>query len=682
MADGSLRRPNRRTFLKNTALAAGAACAAGAGVGGYWLGRRSRAPRSAGKKVIVIGIDGMDPRMCEFLMTLKDEHGRPRLPHLARLRERGGFSPLGTSVPPQSPVAWANFINGDGPGSHGIFDFIHRHPHEQCRPFYSAAETLPGEGGWDVGGLRIQVGLPRVVLKRQGVPFWDYLDAAGIPTTFYDLPSNYPPSPSAHGHHRCISGMGTPDMLGTFGTYQHFSEDCPPEGIDHGSGKQSRLTFENDTARATLVGPDNSFLKTPKPVTVDFLVHRDRDADAAVIEIQGHKLLLRAGQWSRWTKIEFSLPWFVPSKNPTGICRFYLQRVRDNFRLYVSPINMDPAAPALQMSEPEDFVSKVAEKVGPFYTTGFQEDYNARKDNVFDDQQFSEQAELVLEERLRLFDYAVDNYDDGLLFFYFSSSDLQSHMFWWEWNPALGPSNHPSREDGAVLDNIERIHALYKRLDQVVGDLMDRYGDRATIFVMSDHGFANFGRQFNLNTWLRENGYLKPDNCTSIMLDADWSATTAYGLGINGLYLNRKGRERDGFVEPGEVEEKLTALQEALEAVVDPATGARVISQVYRADAVYSGGATELAPDLIVGYARGYRSSWATCLGEVEPDIIDDNKLAWSADHCADALEVPGVLFCSRPFRAASPSLVDVAPSILAEFGLPTPASMRGKSIF
>ena len=166
------------------------------------------------------------------------------------------------------------------------------------------------------------------------------------------------------------------------------------------------------------------------------------------------------------------------------------------------------------------------------------------------------------------------------------------------------------------------------------------------------------------------------------MLDADWSATTAYGLGINGLYLNRKGRERDGFVEPGEVEEKLTALKEALEGVVDPATGARVISQVYRADEVYSGGATELAPDLIVGYARGYRSSWATCLGELEPDIIDDNKLAWSADHCADALEVPGVLFCSRPFRAASPSLVDVAPSILAEFGLPTPASMRGRSIF
>ena len=107
-----------------------------------------------------------------------------------------------------------------------------------------------------------------------------------------------------------------------------------------------------------------------------------------------------------------------------------------------------------------------------------------------------------------------------------------------------------------------------------------------------------------------------------------------------------------------------------------------MIRNVYRADQVYSGNATALAPDLIVGYSRGYRASWETCLGDVEPEVLSDNKLAWSADHCADALEVPGVLLCSRSFREGSPSLVDVAPSILAEFGLPVPPSMTGKSIY
>src|SRR5207237_7301384 len=190
-----------------------------------------------GKKVIVIGIDGMDPRLSESMMKAG------LLPNLTKLRAAGGFSKLGTSIPPQSPVAWANFINGAGPGSHGIFDFVHRHPHEQCAPFYSAAETVGG----------------KTLLRREGVPFWDYLDQAGVPSTFYDLPSNYPPSPSHHGHHRCLSGMGTPDMLGTYGTYQHYAENGPPEPWDEAGGKKSRLDFAKDTAQAPIVGPTDPY---------------------------------------------------------------------------------------------------------------------------------------------------------------------------------------------------------------------------------------------------------------------------------------------------------------------------------------------------------------------------------------------------------------------------------------
>ncbi len=638
------KRPNRRTFLKGTAAAAGT----------YWLGGCSRSPKSTGKKVIVIGIDGMDPRLCDFLMSAG------RLPNLARLRDAGGFSPLGTSIPPQSPVAWANFINGAGPGSHGIFDFIHRHPHEQCRPFNSAAETT-ADG--------------KTVLLRQGVPFWDYLDAAGVPCTFFDLPSNYPPSPSHHGHCRCISGMGTPDMLGTYGTYQQFADDNPAEPTNEGGGKRFPLKFEADTASAHILGPADPY-HDEQPFTVEFRVHRDRQANAAVLEIEGQKIPLNAGQWSRWTRLTFELPLYT-LKRVHGIVRFYLQEVAPHFRLYVSPINFDPRVPATQLSVPPEFISTVSEKLGPFYTTGFQEDYSARKNNLFNDDEFLKQAGIVLEERLNLYSYALDDYDDGLLFFYFSSSDLQSHMFWWD-----SDAKHPTRDDAEAKKYFSHVHRLYGRLDQLIGDLADRYGSKATIFVMSDHGFANFGRQFNLNSWLRDFGYLGPPGCTSIMQDCDWSITSAYGLGINGLYLNLKGRERDGIVEPGaKAEELLTELKERLEAVTD-VNGESVIRSVYRASEIYSGGATALSPDLIVGYRRGYRASWATCLGDLTPEVLLDNDNAWSADHCADALEVPGVLFSNRPFRAKSPSLVDLAPSILAEFGLPAPTSMSGKSIF
>lgn len=669
---------SRRSFLKG---AGAAACAAtGAAAAATWIGSVRRVSRSLGKKVIVIGFDGMDPRLCASMMK------EGRLPNFEKMSRAGGFSPLGTTIPPQSPVAWASFINGAGPGSHGIFDFIHRHPHEQCRPFFSVAETLPGDAGWETGDYRVHLDFwpisqqpSQTVLRRQGVPFWDYLDAQRIPTTFYDLPSNYPPSPSNYGHHRCISGMGTPDLLGSYGTYQFFSDDTPPEGLEEGGGRRSRLVFENETASARIIGPDNGFLKKPRATGADVRIHRDRQADAAVLEVDGRRIVLKAGKWSSWTPVAFQLsnPAFMPDQTVRGIVRFYLQEVSPRFRLYVSPVNIDPRVPATPISEPRSFVTDIAATLGPFATTGFQEDHKARTNGVFVDDEFLKQAGLVLEERLALLEYAMEQYEDGLLFFYFSSSDLQSHMFWWE-----GDDKHPTRSAPEAQRYFEHIQALYQKLDGIVGDLFDRYGSRATLIVMSDHGFANFGRQFNLNSWLRDAGYLGPRESTSILRDVDWSQTRAYGLGINGLYLNLKGRERDGIVEPGDEQQRLlNELRSRLESVRD-VDGQPAIRAVHRSYEIYSGAATALAPDLLVGYARGYRASWATCLGDLTPDVLLDNDAAWSADHCADAREVPGVLCCSRAFQKKDPSLVDLAPSILHEFSVKVPNTMTGRSVF
>jgi predicted AlkP superfamily phosphohydrolase/phosphomutase len=680
------RKISRRTFL--TGAAAAAAVGAAAVGTGVWLGSQSRTSRAAGKKVIVIGVDGMDPRLCAWMLS------QDQLPNLKRLRDAGGFSELATSVPPQSPVAWANFINGAGPGSHGIFDFLHRHPDRPwsddvpMNPFYGAAETLPGRGYVEVGDYNVPVEIwpfnhqrGGTVLRRQGVPFWDFLDAAGVPSTFYDLPCNYPASPSHHGHHRCLCGMGTPDLTGEMGSYQYFGEDVPEEGVRDQGGTRTRLVFSADTARVKLLGPVNGGLRTPRPIEVELRVHRDRDANAAVLEVQDRRIVLRAGTWSRWVKLDFEMtgPVTLPWDRISGICRFYLQKVRDNFQLYVSPINIDPSNPALPISEPNSFVQDISRDLGLFYTTGFQEDQKVRMNKLFSDEEYARQADLVLGERLVLFQRAVNDYDDGLLFFYFSSSDLQSHMFWWD-----SDEQHPIRDADEARRGFAHVWRLYQRLDRVVGDVLDRYGSQATIIVMSDHGFANFGRQFHLNTWLRAEGFLQAGNCTALS-NVEWSATTAYGLGLNGLYLNIKGREPNGFVEPGQVDEFLTDIKDRLEKVVDKdREDARVIRTVYRADEIYTGSATALAPDLIVGYARGYRASWETCLGNcLDPGAawLSDNDNAWSADHCADALEVPGVLFCNRPIRGR-PALIDVAPSILAEFGLATPSSMAGRNIF
>ncbi len=335
-------------------------------------------------------------------------------------------------------------------------------------------------------------------------------------------------------------------------------------------------------------------LRTPAPVSVDLLIHRDRQANAAVLQVQGKRIVLKPGEWSRWTQFDFELsaPWCLPNKAVSGICRFYLQEVAPNFRLYVSPVNMNPADPALPLSEPPSFIREVAGRLGPFYTTGFQEDHKARTNGVFNDDEFLKQATMVLEDRLKLFEDAIQNYDDGLMFFYFSSSDLQSHMFWW--TPG---ERHPTRTPPEAVRFNQHIRRLYQKLDQVIGDLHDRYGEHATIMVMSDHGFANFGMQFNLNSWLREFGYLNPLECTSIMSDVDWSQTRAYGLGINGLYLNLKGRGKRGHCRTSGGGRFTHGTDHAPRSgsVFD---GKPVIRTVYRASQIYTGGATALAPDL------------------------------------------------------------------------------------
>ena len=103
---------------------------------------------------------------------------------------------------------------------------------------------------------------------------------------------------------------------------------------------------------------------------------------------------------------------------------------------------------------------------------------------------------------------------------------------------------------------------------------------------------------------------------------------------------------------------------------------------MYRTDEVYHGPFVSEAPDLIVGYHRNYRASWAGTMGDMDEEVVSDNKSAWSADHCMAAQEVPGVIFSNRRIGHSAPSLIDVAPTILGEFGIGRPEGMTGQNMF
>jgi len=151
-------------------------------------------------------------------------------------------------------------------------------------------------------------------------------------------------------------------------------------------------------------------------------------------------------------------------------------------------------------------------------------------------------------------------------------------------------------------------------------------------------------------------------------------------MGLNGLYLNLKGRERQGIVGPGDGAEALKEeLRTKLDGLIDPSSGRIGITGVFDCDAMYAGPYVDNAPDLIVGYGAGFRASWDSVMGKVTSQIFEDNLKAWSGDHCIDPRLVPGVLFSNRKIAEEKPAIVDVAPTILKLFGLGLPAQLDGK---
>ena len=422
MNENSARKSSRRTFLKGAAAAAAGAAVVGAG--GYWLG-------------------GHEPRFPKRRQEGDRHRHRRHGPAAVRIHDE--------RRPPSAP----------GPAARGrrLQPAGHQHSaakprrlgqlHQRRRPRLARHLRLhpppPGRAVQAFYAARRKRSAAQTLLRRQGVPFWDFLDAAGVPATFYDLPSNYPPSPSHHGHYRCISGMGTPDMLGTYGTYQHFADDGPAEAARRGRRQaiQAGVRAAN-TASAHIVGPVNTLEKEPQPAVRRVPrpprpARRTRPSSRS----RARKSCSRPAQWSRWTKLNFELPWY-DFASVGGIVRFLSPGGRASFPALRQPRQHGPRRPGHEDVRAGVVRHRTCRSRWGFSTPPvFRRTTTPARTASSDDDEYLKQAGIVLEERLALFDYAVHDYDDGLLFFYFSSSDLQSHMFWWD-----SDDKHPTRTGG------------------------------------------------------------------------------------------------------------------------------------------------------------------------------------------------------------------------------------------
>jgi predicted AlkP superfamily phosphohydrolase/phosphomutase len=612
-----------------------------------------------GKRVIVLGFDGMDYGLTRRLMS------EGRLPNFERLARIGSFAALATSIPPQSPVAWSNFITGMDAGGHGIYDFLHRDS-LTLTPYLSTSRTEPPGRTLKLGRWQLPLSGGKMELLRHGTPFWEALERHGIPTTVIRIPANFPPSGSAS---RELSGMGTPDIVGSSGMFSFFT--TAPERITDKvtGGTVYGIPLEDNVFHGVLKGPPNPLSRTGDTVTTDFTVYVDASRPVAKIVLGDQEIILQEGEWSEWLDVEFSLLRFFQSLR--GMCRFYMMRVHPEFELYVTPINLDPLHPAMRISTPPDFAGDLARATGRYYTQEMPEETKALGSGVFDDEDFMRQASMVVEEEQHLYEYVLGGFEDGFLFYYFGSTDQISHMMW----RAMDPS-HPAHDPIADEPYRHVIEDLYVEADRIVGETLEQLEDDETLIVMSDHGFAPWTRSFNVNTWLKENGYLALKDPSrqgelEYFQNVDWSRTQAYALGLNSLYINVRGREGVGTVPPGQRQIVLDEIARGLLRYVDPKTGQRAMVNVYSRDEVYRDrGYLEIGPDLILGFARGVRGSYESALGQLSSEIMVDNTSRWSGDHMADRTIIPGILLTNRPLRREVTSLENLAAAVLAEFGI------------
>jgi predicted AlkP superfamily phosphohydrolase/phosphomutase len=632
--------------------------------------RMARARSTTSRKMIILGVDGLDPDLLTKFMA------DGKMPNFAHLAAEGSFRRLTTSIPPQSPVAWSNLITGMNAGGHGIFDFIHRDP-KTFQLYFSTSKVEAPKHSVTVGSWVIPLGSGTAEQLRHGKAFWEILDQQGVPNYVYRIPANFPPI-TAKG--KTLSGMGTPDLRGTYGTFTFYTDDPTAAAGAVEGGEVVQVEVQNNRIATNLIGPDNTFRKNAPPATEPFTVDVDPLEAVARISFQDQQFVLKEGEWSGWTPVEFQLMPFIGKVN--GICRFYLKQTHPRFQLYVSPINIDPQNPALPISTPSSYSKDLAKQIGEFHTQGIAEDTKALTDGVLDDKEYLEQSRTVLAEHRRAFDVEFPKFRDGLFFFYFSSLDLNAHMMW-----RLTDPQHPAYDAALAAQYGSALEEFYEQIDQVLGEVLAKLDGSTTLLVLSDHGFAPYRHSFNLNTWLENNGYIvRKENftgdTTEPFADVDWSRTRAYGLGLNGLYLNIRGREREGIVDSTQADALLEEIRQKLLGVRDPKDGSAVITRIDFASEAYQGPYARSGPDALVGYNRGYRAGWKTILGAFPPEVLEDNTNAWSGDHCMDFTKVPGVLLSNRKIAAQNPALTDIAPTILAEFGIAKTQEMKGQSVF
>jgi predicted AlkP superfamily phosphohydrolase/phosphomutase len=554
---------------------------------------------------VLVGFDSFDPTAYESLAE------KGQMPNLTSLSGKSGYSRLKVCAPPQTEVSWTSIATGADPGTHGIFDFVHRDPSTYI-PYVSILPTqvsavgeqfIPPYTAKTFFSEAAEMGYPAIAL------WWPALFPARL-----ELPIS------------TIPGLGTPDIRGQLGVGTYATSDSTD------SKDKTRVTILQERSKGNffgaLEGPITKTREGIQPVKLEFLLEII-DTTRAKLRLGTMELSLQLGKWSPIFEIKFKLGMFF---NVSAITQVILTQVQGKVSLYFLPLQIHPLRSTWHYGAPRAFLKETWNNASPFLTLGWPQDTTALEENCITDDQFLDLCSTIFESRKKIYYYHLSHMKEGVLGGVFDCLDRIQHMF--------------------LRDREDIVHDWYRKLDTFVGETrsyMSSLGmDKSRLLVMSDHGFKLFKYKVNLNRWLADNNFIKfEDDKNAGLTNVKWEESSAYALGLNSIYLNVRGREGKGTLEPEQIEPLLAEIKSRLFALRGP-DGEPVVSSVLLKHEVFSGPYSRLGPDLVVGYAPNYRASAETGLGKAPVNSMEENHDHWGADHCIDPEAVPGVLFANH----------------------------------
>ena len=366
---------------------------------------------------------------------------------------------------------------------------------------------------------------------------------------------------------------------------------------------------------------------------------------------------------------------------------------------------------------PPEILEEIESKLGPYrlyvsevYTPG-------RAGKVIDD------AFRDVEYKFGAAKYLVDRIDWKLFVLHIYGTDRLQHELW----HLMDPQNPLYRKDESEK-HLENFYDFYAKLDARMGSFLEKLDPEDTVIMMSDHGFGPVRRFLNFNTWLLDRGYLKlkrrpttlikrflfrlgytPKNAYRLSMrlglarlrvtlgvanrksffskvnllllslrDVDWSRTVAFSKGYYGqIFVNLKGRNPDGIVDPADFESIRSKIVEDLENVKDPENGKSIIGPIYRPEELYTGPYIEDAPDItFLPQDMSYKAIGTT---DFTSNKFFEKVYANSGDHRLDGIFLargPGV---KKGHLTTGAWIGDITPTMLYRMGIPIPDDMDGK---